>query len=189
MIFRKANILHFSYVREMKKEKTENIKTGKSEQKKSVNRTLACSFKGFCSILKSREEIEADNESTTEQQEQQLQEKQLESSVADEVQEVECARIQERVNEEETHSIHAERLPSGEMPPTVCQSLLESQYKTANLPAGRRFQAGITFVDSQGYIYAQEVREGTYSLKGHHRNLESCKNTEFGGVGNYFASK
>lgn len=41
-----------------------------------------------------------------------------------------------------------------------CDTMEEFQYKPASIPATRRFPVGVTYVDSQGYIYAQEVKEG-----------------------------
>lgn len=40
----------------------------------------------------------------------------------------------------------------------------ELKYKPAAIPERNKFQAGVTFVDSHGYVYAQEVKEGDRTL-------------------------
>ena len=161
--------MHFSYVKEEEEtEKAKNIETGKVHGKRSMSRILACSFKRSFSIVKSRDEITAESENagknTDEQREPEqtveetdsLQETASEADTQGEQssQTSSFAEEEKALSEEKSESIANDVQVSTE----DCKA--EFKYKSATVPERTRFQAGVTFVDSQGYVYAQEVKEG-----------------------------
>ena len=139
------------------KDKTERIakEKGELERKNSMPcRTLACSFKRSCSIVKSCEELAAEKEST---EEKTLETNSQEGSVTagSENQGDQASQCSSYTEEEK--AVPEEKTVLKDASPVVFE---EFKYKPAPVPEKNRFQAGITFVDSQGYIYAQEVKEG-----------------------------
>lgn len=139
------------------KDKTERIAKEKGELKRKNSmpcRTLACSFKRSCSIVKSREELAAEKEST---EEKTSETNSQEGSViaGSESQGDQASQCSSYTEEEK--AVPEEKTGLKDASPVVFE---EFKYKPAPVPEKNRFQAGITFVDSQGYIYAQEVKEG-----------------------------
>ena len=137
--------LRFSYIEEMKG-KTESRAKEKGELKRKNSmpcRTLACSFKRSCSIVNCLEEL-AEKENTEEKtSETNSQEGSHGSS-----------------HTEEEKAVPEEKKEDSVVSTASAVVFEEFQYKPAAVPEKNRFQAEITFVDSQGYIYAQELNEG-----------------------------
>ena len=139
------------------KDKTERIAKEKGELKGKNSmpcRTLACSFKRSCSIVKSREVLAAEKESTEEKtSETNSQEGSVTAGSENQGDQAsQCSSYKE-----EEKAVPEEKTVLKDASPVVFK---EFKYKPAPVPEKNRFQAGITFVDSQGYIYAQEVKEG-----------------------------
>lgn len=148
-------------------EKTKNIETGKVHGKRCMSRVLACSFKRSFSIVKSRDELTAESENAGENTSEQREPEQTVEET-DSLQETASeADIQGEQSSqtssftEEEKALSEEKIESkvNEMPVSF-GDYKEFKYKPATLPERNRFQAGVTFVDSQGYVYAQEVKEG-----------------------------
>ena len=139
------------------KDKTERIAKEKGDLKRKNSmpcRTLACSFKRSCSIVKSREELAAEKESTEEKtSETNSQEGSV--TAGSENQGDQASQCSSYTEEEK--AVPEEKTVFTDASPVVFE---EFKYNPAPVPEKNRFQAGITFVDSQGYIYAQEVKEG-----------------------------
>ena len=139
------------------KDKTERIAKEKGELKRKNSmpcRTLACSFKRSCSIVKSCEELATEKESTEEKtSETNSQEGSV--TAGSENQGDQASQCSSYTEEEK--AVPEEKTVLKDASPVVFE---EFKYKPAPVPEKNRFQAGITFVDSQGYIYAQEVKEG-----------------------------
>ena len=168
-------IFDFSYVKEVK-EITEKIETRKLYKKDCMPRTLACSFKRSCSIVKSRDEPATEKEhaeenkvqNTAENAEEQRQQEEtvntdsLQGSLtSSEIQGDQLSQCGSFTEEEKTVPEEKVVLQKAGVMPASC---VEFKYKPAPVPEKNRFQAGITFVDSQGYVYAQEVKEGEIPL-------------------------
>ena len=161
--------MHFSYVKEKEEtEKTKNIETGKVHGKRSMSRVLACSFKRSFSIVKSRDELTAESENTGENANEQREPEQTveetdslqESASEADIQGEQSSQTSSFTEEEKALSEEkVESTKANEMPVSA-GDYKEFKYKPATLPERNRFQAGVTFVDSQGYVYAQEVKEG-----------------------------
>lgn len=157
-----------SYVKEEEEtEKAKNIETGKVHGKRSISRLLACSFKRSCSIVKSRDELTAESENAGENTEEPREPEQTVEET-DSLQETASeADIQGEQSSqtssftEEEKAVPEEKIESkaNDMP-VLAGDYKEFKYKPATVPERNRFQAGVTFVDSQGYVYAQEVKEG-----------------------------
>lgn len=160
--------MHFSYVKEKEAtEQTKNIETEKVHGKRSMCRILACSFKRSFSIVKSRDELTAENENAAENSEEQtepeqkaeetdsLQENATESDIQGEL----SSQTSSFTEEEKVLSEEKVESQANEMPVSSGDYKV-FKYKPATVPERNRFQAGVTFVDSQGYVYAQEVKEG-----------------------------
>lgn len=160
--------MHFSYVKEKEEtEKTKNIEIGKVHGKRSMSRILACSFKRSFSIVKSRDELTAESENTGEntneqrEPEQTLEETDSLQETASEADFQGEQSSQTRSFTEEEKALSEEKIVSKAIEmPVSAGDYKEFKYKPATLPERNRFQAGVTFVDSQGYVYAQEVKEG-----------------------------
>lgn len=145
------------------KDKTEKIAKEKGELKRKNSmpcRTLACSFKRSCSIVKSREELAAEKENTEEKtSETNSQEGSV--TAGSENQGDQASQCSSYTEEEKAVPEEKTLLKKDNVVPAASPVVFEEfQYKPAPVPEKNRFQAGITFVDSQGYIYAQEVKEG-----------------------------
>ena len=161
--------MHFSYVKEKEEtEKTKNIETGKVHGKRSMSRVLACSFKRSFSIVKSRDELTAESENTGENANEQREPEQTvketdslqETASEADIQGEQSSQTSSFTEEEKALSEEkVESAKANEMPVSA-GDYKEFKYKPATLPERNRFQAGVTFVDSQGYVYAQEVKEG-----------------------------
>ena len=158
--------MHFSYVKENKEMKGK-IEKGKMNRKRCMPRTLACSFKRSCrSIVKSRDELVAERDNAGKNKEQSqpelLEETESlkDSFTGSEIQGDQASQCSSFTEEEKAVTEEKVALPEGNVTPSSPGSFNEFQYKPASVPERNRFQAGITFVDSQGYIYAQEVKEG-----------------------------
>ena len=160
--------MHFSYVKEEEEtDKAKNIETGKLHKKGSMCRILACSFKRSFSIVKSRGEKAAESENAGEKTDEQREPEQTVEE-SDSLQETASeADIQGEQSSqtssftEEERALSEEKSESGTKDvPVPAEDSKEFKYKPATLPESNRFQAGVTFVDSQGYVYAQEVKEG-----------------------------
>lgn len=159
--------MRFSYVKEEEEtEKAKVIETGKVHAKRSMSRILACSFKRSFSIVKSRHELTAESENAGDNTDEQREPEQTVEETDSLQETVSEADIQGEQSSEtssftEEKALSEEKIESkaNEMPVSAgdCK---EFEYKPAALPERNRFQAGVTFVDSQGYVYAQEVKEG-----------------------------
>ena len=148
-------------------EKTKNVETGKVHGKRSMSRILACSFKRSFSIVKSRDELTAESENTGEntneqrEPEQTLEETDSLQETASEADFQGEQSSQTSSFTEEEKGLSEEKIASKAIEmPVSAGDYKEFKYKPATLPERNRFQAGVTFVDSQGYVYAQEVKEG-----------------------------
>ena len=148
-------------------EKSINIEREKVHGKRSMSRILACSFKRSFSIVKSRDELRAENENAAKNGEEQRK-PEATTEETDSVQEnASEADIQVELSSQassltgEEKDLSEEKVESQatEMP-ALPGDYKEFKYKPATIPKRNRFQAGVTFVDSQGYVYAQEVKEG-----------------------------
>ena len=160
--------MHFSYVKEKEEtEKTKTIETRKVHGKRSMSRILACSFKRSFSIVKSRDELKAESEKAGENTDQQREPEQTleetdslqETASEADIQGEQSSQTSSFTEEEKALSEEKIESKANEMPVSA-ESCKEFKYKPATLPDRNRFQAGVTFVDSQGYVYAQEVKEG-----------------------------
>lgn len=134
-----------------------------------MHRALACSFKNSCSIVKSRDELVAERDKGEQRQQEQQQESdsQQSSVTGSEVQGdqlSQCSSVteDEKAVTEDEKAVMEEKvvLQEGSVTAASSDARVEFQYRPASVPESNRFPAGITFVDSQGYIYAQEVKEG-----------------------------
>lgn len=162
--------MHFSYVKEKETEKAKNrIETAIIHRKRSMSRKFACSFKRSCSIVKSRDELTAESaENAPKNKEQDTQQEQTEKdtdslhegSTEPEVQDEQSSQTSSFTEEEKVLSEEKVDSQASEAPAGAPEDYKELQYKPATIPQRNRFQAGITFVDPQGYVYAQEVKEG-----------------------------
>lgn len=166
------------------------------------SRPLACSFKRSCSILKSRDELAAEQDNTAnntgdntenntgdntenitedntenntdDNTEQNTEESQQEEAVetdsvqenftGSEIQGDQSSQCSSFTEEEKAVSKERVMLQETVVSANTAAAYQQFQYKPACVPERNRFQAGITFVDSQGYIYAQEVKEGEVLL-------------------------
>jgi len=54
----------------------------------------------------------------------------------------------------------AEEARSSQRETTLAESEL-SEYRPAEVPVSKQFQAGVTYVGMDGYIYVQEIKQGT----------------------------
>ena len=158
--------MHFSYVKENKENKGK-IETGKMIRKHSMRRTLACSFKrSCCSIVKSRDELVAERDNAEKNKEQSQPEQPDETDslkenfTGSEIQGDQSSQCSSFTEDEKAVTEEKVALPEGNVTPSSPDTFNEFLYKPASVPERNKFQAGITFVDSQGYIYAQEVKEG-----------------------------
>ena len=168
--------MHFSYVKEKEeKEKTKNVETGKVHGKRCMSRILACSFKRSFSIVKSQDELTAESENVGENTSEQREPEQTVEET-DSLQETASeADIQGEQSSqtssftEEEKALCEEKIESkANETPVSAWDCKEFKYKPATLPERNRFQAGVTFVDSQGYVYAQEVKEGKKKFARYH---------------------
>ena len=162
-----SSILCFSHLKQKEAEKTEYLETGKMRRRNSLCRILACSFKHSCSIVKTQDELATESENARDNTENEIQSEQN-------VEETETG--QETANEpdiqtekesqassfrEEERAVSEDRTePQASETSSASCDYKELKYKAATIPEGKKFQAGVTFVDSQGYVYAQEVKEG-----------------------------
>lgn len=175
--------MHFSYVKE-KREITEKIETGKVNRKRCMPRALACSFKRSCSIVKSRDELTAKQDQTEKNTEDKSERNQQEQTVetdsqddnftASEIQGDQSSQCSSLTEEEKAVSEGKVALEEARVKADSSAAYHAFQYKPAPVPERNRFQAGITFVDSQGYIYAQEVKEGEVNLYYHLIHTVCC---------------
>ena len=156
--------MHFSYIKGDKEIKNW-LKRGNLNRKRCMHRPLACSFKNSYSLVKSREELVAENENAeeTQEKEQVETENQVNNNTENETQSVEASECSSLTEEDQV--VTEEKVALDLENVSECQSVSrdameEFQYKPASIPATRRFPVGVTYVDSQGYIYAQEVKEG-----------------------------
>ncbi|XP_067050162.1 tudor domain-containing protein 1-like isoform X2 [Acropora muricata] len=129
---------------------------------------------GYCQsaglgLVKSREELIAENENAeeTQEKEQVETENQVNNNTENETQSVEASECSSLTEEDQV--VTEEKVALDVENVSECQSVSrdameEFQYKPASIPATRRFPVGVTYVDSQGYIYAQEVKEGDRTL-------------------------
>lgn len=132
-----------------------------------MRRTLGCSFKRSCrSIVKSRDELvaERDNAEKSKEQSQPKQPEETDSlkenSTGSEIQGDQSSQYSSFTEDEKAVTEEKVTLPEGNVTPSSPGTFNEFLYKPASVPERNKFQAGVTFVDSQGYIYAQEVKEG-----------------------------
>lgn len=145
------------------KDETERIAIEKDELKRKNSmlfRTLACSFRRSCSMIKSREELAAEKEN---KEERTSETNSQEGSVTagSENQGDQASQCSSYTKEEKAVPEEKTVVKEDSVVPAASPVVLEEfQYKPAPVPEKNRFQAGVTFVDSQGYIYAQEVKEG-----------------------------
>ena len=153
--------MHFSYIKGDKEIKNW-LKRGNLNRKRCMHRPLACSFKRSYSLVKSREELVAENENAEEvQQKEQVEtENQENNNIENETQSVEASECSSLTEEDQV--VTEEKVASDveNVTSVSCDAMEEFKYKPAWIPATRRFPVGVTYVDSQGYIYAQEVKEG-----------------------------
>ena len=153
--------MHFSYVKD--KGKKDPLKLNR---KRSMLRPLACSFKRSCSIVKSQEELVAKQENAEENSVNGQQEQPVETNIQDdnttesEIQSTGASECSSLTEEDKVVTEEKMTLQKSNDPQVSSTTLKEFQYKPALIPQTRKFPMGITFVDSQGYIYAQEVKEG-----------------------------
>ena len=160
--------MHFSYVKEEEEtEKAKNVETGKVHGKRSMSRILACSFKRSFSIVKSRDELTAESENAGENTEEQREPEQTveetdslqETASEADIQGEQSSQTSSYTEEEKALSEEKIESKANDMP-VLPGDYKDVKYKPATVPERNRFQAGVTFVDSQGYVYAQEVKEG-----------------------------
>lgn len=136
-------------------------------KKPSMCRILACSFKRSCSIVKSRNEQTAEIENAEENREKEIQPEQTveetespqENASEPDIQVEQGSQASSFTEEERGLSEEKVESEASETPLTP-SDYKELKYKPATIPERNKFQAGVTFVDSQGYVYAQEVKEG-----------------------------
>jgi len=125
-------------------------------------------------IVKSRDELTAKQDqtekNTEDKSEQNQQEQTVETDSQDdnftgsEIQGDQSSQCSSLTEEEKAVSEGKVALEEARVKADSSAAYHEFQYKPAPVPERNRFQAGITFVDSQGYIYAQEVKEGDRTL-------------------------
>lgn len=148
-------------------EKAENVETKKVHGKRSMCRILACSFKRSFSIIKSRDELTAESETSAENNEEQREEEQTAEETESLHDNTAESDIQGELSSQSSLLTEEEKVLSEEKVesqasgiPVTPEDYKKLNYKPATVPQRNRFQAGVTFVDSQGYVYAQEVKEG-----------------------------
>ena len=153
--------MHFSYIKGDKEIKNW-LKRGNLNRKHCMHRPLACSFKRSYSLVKSREELVAENENAKETQEKEQVEtgNQENNNTENETQSVEASECSSLTEEDQVVTEEKLALDVENVTSVSRDAMEEFQYKPASIPATRRFPVGVTYVDSQGYIYAQEVKEG-----------------------------
>ena len=153
--------MHFSYIKGDKEIKNW-LKRGNLNRKRCMHRPLACSFKRSYSLVKSREELVAENENAkeTQEKEQVETENQENNNPENETQSVEASECSSLTEEDQVVTEEKVALDVENVTSVSRDAMEEFQYKPASIPATRRFPVGVTYVDSQGYIYAQEVKEG-----------------------------
>jgi len=126
---------------------------------------------GYCQsaglgLVKSREELVAENENAKETQEKEQVEtgNQENNNTENETQSVEASECSSLTEEDQVVTEEKLALDVENVTSVSRDAMEEFQYKPASIPATRRFPVGVTYVDSQGYIYAQEVKEGDRTL-------------------------
>lgn len=138
-----------------------------------INEFLVMS--GYCQsaglgIVKSQEELVAKQENAEENSVNGQQEQPVETNIQDdnttesEIQSTGASECSSLTEEDKVVTEEKMTLQKSNDPQVSSTTLKEFQYKPALIPQTRKFPMGITFVDSQGYIYAQEVKEGDRTL-------------------------